>query len=108
MEFQFGFNRLEGDSLIQTRQLRGPGSQWLGRFNRLEGDSLIQTDSPPVETTSGAGFNRLEGDSLIQTNTAISAATTAFSSFNRLEGDSLIQTHYLYNLSHPVGGFQSP
>jgi len=46
MEFQFGFNRLEGDSLIQTRQLRGPGSQWLGRFNRLEGDSLIQTDQP--------------------------------------------------------------
>ena len=64
-------------------------------FNRLEGDSLIQTDSPPVETTSGAGFNRLEGDSLIQTNTAISAATTAFSSFNRLEGDSLIQTGML-------------
>ncbi len=39
-----GFNRLEGDSLIQTV---APDRGCLGRriscFNRLEGDSLIQT-----------------------------------------------------------------
>ena len=38
-----GFNRLEGDSLIQT--VRCPTGHVHQRcFNRLEGDSLIQTD----------------------------------------------------------------
>jgi len=39
-----GFNRLEGDSLIQTwTHEDGFQLEYSNGFNRLEGDSLIQT-----------------------------------------------------------------
>ena len=63
-------------------------------FNRLEGDSLIQTwtheDGFQLEYSNG--FNRLEGDSLIQTTLPVQGRPPMPGSFNRLEGDSLIQT----------------
>ena len=37
------FNRLEGDSLIQTMEVSMKRFGLLACFNRLEGDSLIQT-----------------------------------------------------------------
>ena len=37
------FNRLEGDSLIQTYELMELAGVRFESFNRLEGDSLIQT-----------------------------------------------------------------
>ena len=37
------FNRLEGDSLIQTAPWEGVDLSGYYCFNRLEGDSLIQT-----------------------------------------------------------------
>ena len=49
-----GFNRLEGDSLIQTVVLAAHRSCEVVGFNRLEGDSLIQTNSIVVRYSDGS------------------------------------------------------
>ena len=48
--------------------MNNPHGAYISRFNRLEGDSLIQTKlRGDVELHLSSSFNRLEGDSLIQT-----------------------------------------
>ena len=81
------FNRLEGDSLIQTPMRRtARRSPTTTGFNRLEGDSLIQTAHRPEADQAEVyeGFNRLEGDSLIQTKAEaglpLSCAASSFQS----------------------------
>ena len=50
------FNRLEGDSLIQTIVVFIVVAALIGRFNRLEGDSLIQTKVEPDELIDAYRF----------------------------------------------------
>ena len=63
------FNRLEGDSLIQTwTHEDGFQLEYSNGFNRLEGDSLIQTDQPGEGRRPRVDIvNCLVGEYLIQT-----------------------------------------